>query len=129
MAKDEFKTLLGEMLDLAGVPLEEQETDLDMPPAAPAKKEEPKETPKEPEPPKEKETEKDEEPEEELEDEWEKDIRTSSKFKVQFHENYIYVWYRNKKSQKIQVPPKLKPYYELVSELFEKIMAHVEKVS
>lgn len=122
------------MLELAKCPpIEEQEkddeTDLDIPPAAPKPDEEEPEAEEPVKPKKEKEEKKDDEPEEELQDEWEKDIRTSSKFKIQIHENYIYVWYRNKKSQKIQVPAKLKPYSDLVSGLLEKIMAHVEKVS
>jgi len=127
---DEYKTILEEMLDLAlaGVPLDEQEKKEDEKVDEPEGKEletEPEE-PVEPEATKGKE---DEEPEEELHDEWEKKIRTGSNFKIQIHENYLYVWYRNKKSAKIQIPPKIRQYRELFSSLLDKIMSHMEKVS
>jgi hypothetical protein len=124
MKKEEtFQEVLDEMLDLAGVPLTEQ--DEEEKPAEAEAEAEKEEAPEEGG----EEEKKDEEPEEELKDEWEKDFRTGSKFKIQIHENYIYVWYRNKRSAKLQVPPKLRPYRDLFSELMEKILAHVEKVS
>jgi len=126
--KDKYSVILEEMLELAQVPLEEQDDEegdedkVEIPKISDVRKardnkddEEPKED--------------DDEPEEELHDEWEKDFKTGSKFKIQIHENYIYVWYRNKRSPKIQIAPKLRPYRNLFSELIEKILSHVEKVS
>ena len=130
MAQEKYEDVLQEMLELAQVPLTEAEDDEDetgeddlgMPkipgPDAPGDDEEEKDD-----------DEKSDEPEEELQDQWEKDFRTGSKLKIEFHENYIYVWYRNKRSPKIQIPPILRKNRKMVSELFEKILAHVEKVS
>lgn len=121
--KDSYDIILEEMLDLAGVPLDEADDD------AEAFKAAAKGVINGPEDSEDDSEKKDNEPEAELEDSWEKEFRTGSKFKIQIHENYIYVWYRNKRSQKIKVPPKLKPYRALYSSLFEKILAHVEKAS
>jgi len=125
--KDNYNVILEEMLELAQVPLnEEDEDEFSMPKTPDVKKD--KDTKDDDDESKE-DDEKSDEPEEELHDEWEKDFRTGSKFKIQVHENYIYVWYRNKRSPKIQIAPKLRPYRDLFSELFEKILSHVEKVS
>ena len=126
--KDKYSVILEEMLELAQVPLEEQddeEGDEDkIPKISDVRKARDNKDDEEP-----KEEDDDDEPEEELHDEWEKDFKTGSKFKIQIHENYIYVWYRNKRSPKIQIAPKLRPYRNLFSELIEKILSHVEKVS
>lgn len=127
--KDNYNVILEEMLKLAQVPLNEEEgeeegdeDEFSMPNIE-------KEKDKDIDDKESKDDEKSDEPEEELHDEWEKDFRTGSKFKIQVHENYIYVWYRNKRSPKIQIAPKLRPYRNLFSTLFEKILSHVEKVS
>lgn len=124
--KDNYDIILEEMLDLAGVPLDEAEDN-----DAEAFKTAAKDVIDEPEDSDEPKSssDNDSEAEGELEDSWEKEFRTGSKFKIQIHDNYIYVWYRNKRSQKIKVPPKLKPYRALYSSLFEKILAHVQKAS
>jgi hypothetical protein len=131
MAK--YNEILEEMLDLAGVPLTEQdkeeaeeEPEVDQPEA---EEPEPEPEPEAEEPAPKKEEPKDKKPEEELHDEWEKKIRTGSTFKVQIHENYLYVWYRNKKSQKIAIPPKLREHREVISSFLESIFDHIEKVS
>jgi len=128
--KDKYDVMLEEMLELAQVPLDEQDEEGDedkvrMPKIPDVKKAKDKEDDEEPK----EDDEKPDEPEEELHDEWEKDFRTGSKFRIQVHENYIYVWYRNKRSPKIQIAPKIRPYRNLFSALFEKILSHVEKVS
>lgn len=128
--KDNYNVILEEMLELAQVPLNEEdeegdEDEFSMPKTPDVKKDTEDDDDKESE----KDEKESDEPEEELHDEWEKDFRTGSKFKIQVHENYIYVWYRNKRSPKIQIAPKLRPYRDLFSELFEKILSHVEKVS
>lgn len=134
MAQEKYEEVLQEMLELAQVPLNEAEEDEEsgedefgMPklPAGDA----PEDDDKEKKDDDDEDDEKSDEPEEELQDQWEKDFRTGSKLKIEFHENYIYVWYRNKRSPKIQIPPVLRKNRKMVSELFEKILAHVEKVS
>lgn len=136
MAQDKYNVLLDEMLELAEIPLNEAEDDeeagddeVGMPKISPSDIEkalgkEDDEDDKEKD-----DDEKSDEPEEELEDQWEKDFRTGSKFRIEFHENYVYVWYRNKRSSKIQIPDLLRKNKKLVSELFEKLLSHVEKVS
>lgn len=139
MEKQKFVDVLKEQLQLAGIPLEEEQISdnalseapkKELPPMpdeeepfGPEPEEEPKAKPEKEEP------EEEPEPEEELADKWEIDIKTSSKFKFEMHENYIYVWYRNKRSDKIQIPTRLRGMRKLVSELFNKILSHVEKVS
>ena len=134
MAQEKYDVLLEEMLDLAQVPrVDEAEDDekddtgedeFGMPKLPGTDDADKKDDDEES-----KDDEKSDEPEEELHDEWEKDLRTGSKFRIEFHENYVYVWYRNKRSAKIQIPPVLRKNKKLVSELFEQIMSHVEKVS
>jgi len=139
MAQDEkYNVLLEEMLELANVPLNEAEDDEDdkadddsgLPkiPDTDIEKALDKEGDKD-DKDDEEDDEKSDEPEEELKDQWEKDFRTGSKFRIEFHENYAYVWYRNKRSPKLQIPDLLRKNKKLVSEFFEKILSHVEKVS
>lgn len=124
--KEQFNEILEEMLGLAGVPLNEQEDeekenvpgDQEAPAANDAADDEEGSEEEGPE-----------EPDEELQDEWEKTISTAGKFKIQWTDNYVYVWYRNKRSQKIAIPPKLKPQRARVSNLLNKILSHVEEVS
>jgi hypothetical protein len=134
LEKEKYVEFLKEQLELSGIPLEEAPKDekamdaLAPLPEEPAGKEEPKD---EPEEKKDKEAEKDQEkePETELADSWEIDIKTSSKFKFEMHENYIYVWYRSRRSDKIPIPTRLRAMSKPVSELFNKMMSHIEKVS
>ena len=121
MSKENYSKLLEEMLELADVPINEQDDE---------DEEDNKEADAEDEEKgKEAEDEKDDDKEEELLDEWEKQIKTGSTLRIQFHTNYIYVWYRNKKSNRIMIPQKLRPYKDLVSSLFEDVLSHVETTS
>ena len=138
LEKEKYVEFLKEQLELSGIALDEAPKDekgaspFDVPPEEPADKEEPKpETKDEPEEKKDKEAEKDQEkePETELADSWEIEIKTSSKFKFEMHENYIYVWYRSRRSDKIPIPTRLRAMSKPVSELFNKMMSHIEKVS
>lgn len=121
---NKFRETLEEMLDLAGVPLDEQEEDdeenvpnnQEAPDADDADDEGGEEAV-------------DAEPDEELQDEWEKSISTAGKFKIQWTDNYVWVWYKNKRSQKIAIPPKLKPHRAKISAMLNKILSHVEEVS
>lgn len=119
---NKHRELMEEMLKLAGVPLSEQEDeDQEEMPAA----EQP-----EPEAEVEKETDDaDQDSTEELSDEWEITISTGSKLKVEWHNTYLYVYYKNKRSEKISIPSKLRQNSKLVSNLFHKILSHVERVS
>jgi hypothetical protein len=119
MAK-EYKELMEEMLDLAGIPLDEAEED---------EEEEPTEgEPEEGEP---EEGEDEEEPEEdkELADTWEVKISVGSTMKIKWYDTYLYVWYKEKKSPRIKIPQKLIKYREEISNLLNKIMSYVERVS
>lgn len=130
MSQKNYDALLEEMLELADIQINEADEDevdtMAVEPEADDAKDEPADS-------EDKDSEDDEkksdEPEEELTDEWEKDFKTGSKFKIQIHENYAYVWYRNKKSPKIKISPKLKPYKSLVSSFLEEVLSHVEKAS
>lgn len=138
LEKEKYVEFLKEQLELSGIPLEEAAKDekpagtdaLAATPEKPADEKEPAEK-DEPEEKKDKEAEKDQEkePETELADSWEIDIKTSSKFKFEMHENYIYVWYRSRRSEKIPIPTRLRPMSKPMSELFNKMMSHIEKVS
>lgn len=122
--KRQFNEILEEMLDLAGVPLNEQdEEEKENVPGEEEAADNPAADDEDGE------EEAAEEPDEELQDEWEKTISTAGKFKIQWTDNYVYVWYRNKRSQKITIPPKLKPQRARVSALLNKILSHVEEVS
>ena len=114
--KEEFSELIEEILDLAGVPF----TEADEPEVDELTDEEPKEDNPEKE---------DKEPEEELSDDWEITIGTTGTIKVEWHESYVYVWYRKRKSEKMQIPNKLRPYKDEVSEFMNKILSYVERVS
>lgn len=133
--KEKYDVLLEEMLSLANVPLNEQGeeeeegegeatqelpkiSDKDIEKALDQDNKEDDEDDK-----------KSDEPEEELHDEWEKEFRTGSKFRIEFHQNYAYVWYRNKRSGKIQIPDLLRKNKKLLSGFMEKVLSHVEKVS
>jgi hypothetical protein len=116
---------------------EEGEDNPEIPAPATVKKgkgKEEEEEPKEPEEePEEKEKKKKkEEPEEEdgeLHDTWTVNIKTGGKFKFEMYENYFYVWYRSKKSERIEIPPKFKAMRKEMAKLFNEIMTYVEKAS
>lgn len=122
-----YKEILNEMLDLAlvGVPLNEKEEDLPNKGKSLDDFEGPEGSEDDTDDTESDDDEDSKDPEEELADSWEKEIATGGKFKIDIHENYIYVTYRSRRSRKIEVPPKLKPYRALYSSLFEKIMSHV----
>lgn len=117
---NEFKDALEEMLDLAGVPLneadDEEENDTEDQGASG-----------------------DEAgtsggegsnaSDEELQDKWEKTISSAGTFKIEWTDNYVWVWYKNKRSQKIPIPPKLKPQRNRISSFLDKILSHVEEMS
>jgi hypothetical protein len=126
--ENSFEEILQEQLELSGVLVDEAEED-DEPEDQYDILRNAKGVEKEEEKPKEDKEEKDDEPEEELADEWEINVKTSSKFKFEMHENYIYVWYRQRRSQKIPIPPRLRQTRELMSKLFNDMLSHVEKVS
>lgn len=117
--KQEFQQFLEEMLDLAKVPLTEQDEEE-------PKDEEEAEEPKAEENPDEK---KDEKPEEELADTWEITIGTTGTIKIEWHETYLWVWYRKRKSGKMSIPDRLRPYRKQLSEFIHEILSYVERVS
>jgi len=135
---EKYAEFLKEQLELSGVQLSEAEPEDDdfgsMP--MPDVDKEPEDKKKEEQKNKEdkedkddKEEKKNEKPESELADSWEIDVGTAGKIKFDMHENYMYMWYRNRRSNKIMIPSKLRPYAKVVSELFNELLSHVEKVS
>ena len=136
MAPDEkYVEFLKEQLELSGVQLSEAEPeddDLGSIPMSDTSMEDDKPEEKEKKDDKDKKDDKEEKnkkPESELEDSWEIEVGTAGKIKFDMHENYMYIWYRNRRSTKIMMPSKLRPYAKQVSELFNSLLDHVEKVS
>lgn len=134
MTPDKYRETLNEMLELSGLP-EDSELDEENSLLTEAKEKEDdkaEEEPEieEPEEKKEKE-EKDssDEEEEELGDTWEINVKTAGKFKFEMFENYLYVYYRNKKSEKIEIPSRLRSLRREMASLFNKILTHVENAS
>jgi hypothetical protein len=155
--KTRARATLEELLELAGVPQpklfenreqqEEIEADYieeDLSEAEDEPGEEPEEDEPEAEPMKPPKGKKKEEPEdedepeegeeepkdsEELHDTWTVAIKTGGKFKFEMYENYFYVWYRSKKSERIDIPPKFKAFRKEMAKLFNEIMTYVEKAS
>lgn len=120
MAKQGYNEMLEEMLDLAGVPLDEQDEDEeDVEAEAEPQEDEAGEA----------EAEDDEGRDEELQDRWEAQISSGGKFKIEWTDSYIWVWYKNKRSDRIAIPARLKPYRSAVSSLFQKIINHIEEKS
>jgi hypothetical protein len=101
--KNEFNKTLFEMLELAGL-TEEEDMDSDM------------------------DSENDSN-DGELHDEWSTKINSRGDFKIEFFDNFVYVYYKNKRSQRIKIDPKLKPYKKLISNFINKIFNHIEKMS
>jgi hypothetical protein len=131
-----YSEILKEQLELSGVQLSEAEPEEDdfssMPmPDVGKEDEEPKKGKKEDDKKDDKKDDKEEkkDPESELADSWEIDVGTAGKIKFDMHQNYMYIWYRNRRSDKIMMPSKLRPYAKQVSELFNSLLDHVEKVS
>lgn len=106
----------------------EQDPEIPEPKPTGKKREEPEDKEKEEEP-EEKEEEEEPEDEEELHDTWEVSIKTGGKFKFEMYENYFYIWYRSKKSERIEIPAKFKAMRKEMARLFNKIMIYVEKAS
>ena len=147
MDKKNYSNTLSELLELSGIKIEEEiEEELshidEAAPEEPEGMEEPEEDDeksathhkrsgaKEIEPsPEEEAGEEEEEEEEELADTWEIQIKTGSKLKFEMFENYLYIWYRNRKSPRIDISSKIRPQRKIVAALFNKILTYVEKVS
>jgi cobalamin biosynthesis protein CobT len=108
---------------------EKQDPEIPEPKAVGKKRGEPEEAEEEEEPEDKEEPEEKEEDEEELHDTWEISIKTGGKFKFEMYENYFYVWYRNKKSERIEIPAKFKAMRKELARLVNKIMTYVEKAS
>jgi hypothetical protein len=118
--KQDFQEFLEEMLDLAQVPLTEQDEEGVEDVEDKGDEEAAEESPDE---------KKDETPEEELSDTWEITVGTPGTVKVEWHETYLWVWYRKRKSEKMQIPNKLRPYRKQLAEFMHKILSYVERVS
>lgn len=114
--KQKFNDILEEMLDLAGVPLNEQDDEEEQDAEDQADVEVDAE-------------EEDGAADEELQDKWEADITSKGKFKIEWTDSYVWVWYKNQRSEKIAIPPKLRPYRALVSSFLNKIVSWVEEKS
>jgi len=154
--KTRARATLEELLDLAGVPqpelfenrgqqeeieadyIEEDLSEADDEPGEEPDEEEPEAEPMkapkrkgEPDDDDEEEPEEKEAPEdkEELHDTWTVTIKTGGKFKFEMYENYFYIWYRSKKSERIDIPPKFKAFRKEMAKLFNEIMTYVEKAS
>lgn len=130
---EKYNETLKEQLELAGVPIEEaklvdDETDLETDLESGFGAEETPETPETPEETKKEEPEKDEE-DGEINDEWSSKINSKGEFKIEFYNNFIYVYYKNRRSQRISIDAKLKPYKKIVSKFVNKIFDHIEKKS
>jgi len=121
---EEYNETLKEQLELAGVPLEEAEPTVDVPDETDLEGGfGAKETPEEKEEP-----EKDEN-DGEINDEWSSKINSKGEFKIEFYNNFVYVYYKNRRSQRISIDPKVKPYKKIVSKFVNKIFDHIEKKS
>jgi hypothetical protein len=117
-----FKSTLNELLELAGLPINEQEGE---------EKEEEGEVDTEVELDK-KETDKlskEEETDEELIDSWDVSIDSVGTIKVEFHESEVTVTFKNKESETVDIPNNLKKDVDKISKLFNKILSYVERVS
>lgn len=129
-SNEQYRELLEEMLDLAGIPLSEKEEEDD---AADDQDGADEKAADDQDGADEKAADDEEEDEEssdeELADRWSVQISTGSKMEIEFHETFVYVWYRNRKSQKISIPQKLRQRIGDVSTLMNQILSHVEKVS
>lgn len=121
-SNEQYRELLEEMLDLAGVPLNEQDEEDEEKAADDQEEAEEKAADDQEEAD-------DQEDDEELADRWSVQISTGSKMEIEFHETYVYVWYRNRRSQKISIPQKLRQRIGDVSSFFNQLLSHVEKVS
>jgi hypothetical protein len=124
-SNEQYRELLEEMLDLAGIPLNEADDEE----GDATGEEEPEQDQKAADDAGADDNPDEEESDEELADKWSVQISTGSKMEIEFHDTYIYVWYRNRKSEKISIPQKLRQRIGEVSSLFNKILSHVEKVS
>lgn len=120
----DYKEMFEELLDLSGIK-PDYLTEADEP--KDDDKEEKPESAPEPEDDKSKGDEKDDE--EELGDTWEINIKSGGKFKFEMYENYLYVWYRSKKSERIDLPSKLRPLRKEMAKMFNEILSYVEKAS
>lgn len=114
--KEKFNQILEEMLDLAGVPLSEQEDD-----------EEENKTDVEVEP--EDQEDQEDQEDEELQDKWEVNISSRGTFKIEWTDSYVWVWYKNKRSDKIAIPAKLRPYRSVLSSFLNKLFIWLEETS
>ena len=65
----------------------------------------------------------------EIKDEWKVSINAGGEFKIEFYDNFVYCFYKNKRSKRIKIDPKLKPYKKLVSEFTNNILTFIEKKS
>jgi hypothetical protein len=123
-----------EMLNLAGVPLEEQDDEeqdddqddqrQEKPTARPGVEKEFDDDDDD-----EDDEEQEEEDDEELIDQWDASIDSVGKVEVEFHETHVNVTYKGKESKTIEVPHNFRSDVQGLSEFVNQILSHVERVS
>lgn len=130
----DYNELLGEMLNLAGIPINEQDNEAEVDTEIELDKDEVKKystgsnkTDKDSDKKKKKDDEKDSD--EELVDQWDSSIDSTGKVEVEFHESSVTVKFKDRESSSIEIPSTLRNDVEKVSKLFNKIMTHIERVS
>ena len=124
---EEYNELLTEQLELAGILLDEADEKIDIPDDEPDDELDAEIESDEYE--EDEEDKKDKENKGEIKDQWESKINSKGDFKIELYDNFIYAYYKNRRSQKISIDPKIKPYKKIVSEFINKILGHIEKTS
>lgn len=139
MPQEDYQGLMEEMLNLAGVPLEEQDDEQkdqgqdDQEQGNSSKPEKPSKPSKpssdEDEEEEDEEEEEEEEDDEELIDQWDASIDSVGEVEVEFHETYLNVTYKGKESKTIEVPHNFRSDVQGLSEFVNQILTHIERVS
>jgi hypothetical protein len=124
-----------EMLNLAGVPLEEQDDEEQDDDQDDQRQEKPTARPgvekefDDDDDDDEDDEEQEEEDDEELIDQWDASIDSVGKVEVEFHETHVNVTYKGKESKTIEVPHNFRSDVQGLSEFVNQILSHVERVS
>lgn len=135
MPREDYQGLMEEMLNLAGIPLEEQDDEDQDDNQGQDDQRQEKSIAK---PGVEREIDNDdddddddqeEEDDEELIDKWDASIDSVGEVEVEFHETYVNVTYKGRESKTIEVPHNFRSDVQGLSEFVNQILSHVERVS